>query len=108
MCVLLPMCGSSLGGGSKQEEPADADRETGEEQSQAPFREHWLQRILGEHPDSVVSRFVARQLGVQAELEGDNAFTLGLLHGLEQGRGALPQDASGKPGRNRPGRSGGS
>jgi len=52
-----------------------------------PFSQHRLQWILGEHQDSVVSRSVARRLGVQAQLEGDDALTLGLLHGLEQGRG---------------------
>ncbi len=46
-----------------------------------------MQTVLGEHHDSVVIRAVLRDLGVQAQLEGDSAFTFGLLYGLEQARG---------------------
>jgi CHAD domain-containing protein len=42
------------------------------------------QTVLGEHHDSVVTRSVLRELGVQAQLDGDSAFTFGLLYGLEQ------------------------
>jgi CHAD domain-containing protein len=44
------------------------------------------QTILGDHQDSVVTRQVLRQLGVQAHLDGDSAFTFGLLHGHEEQR----------------------
>jgi CHAD domain-containing protein len=46
-----------------------------------------LQEVLGDHQDSVVTREVLRRLGVQAHLDGDNAFTYGRLHALEQARG---------------------
>jgi CHAD domain-containing protein len=46
-----------------------------------------LQEVLGEHQDSVVARSALRQLGVRLHLGGDNAFTLGRLHALEQVRG---------------------
>ncbi len=44
------------------------------------------QTMLGDHQDSVVTRAVLRELGVQAQLEGDSAFTFGLLYGVEQQR----------------------
>jgi CHAD domain-containing protein len=47
-----------------------------------------LQELLGEHQDSAVAREELRALGVAAHLDGDNAFTFGLLHGLEQARAA--------------------
>ena len=46
-----------------------------------------VQSALGDHHDSVVARAALRQWGVEAHLEGDNAFTFGLLYGLEQERG---------------------
>ncbi len=46
-----------------------------------------LQEALGEHQDSVVARTVLRELGVRLHLDGDNAFTIGRLHALEQTRG---------------------
>ena len=46
-----------------------------------------LQEILGEHQDSVVARAALRQLGVRIHLDGDNAFTIGRLHALEQTKG---------------------
>ena len=46
-----------------------------------------LQEVLGEHQDSVVARATLRELGVRLHLDGDNAFTLGRLHALEQVRG---------------------
>jgi CHAD domain-containing protein len=45
-----------------------------------------VQSALGEHQDSVVTLPLLRQLGVQAYLDGDNGFTFGRLHGLEQAR----------------------
>ncbi|HET9649406.1 MAG TPA: CHAD domain-containing protein, partial [Microlunatus sp.] len=47
-----------------------------------------LQEMLGEHQDSVVARTALRNLGVRLHLDGDNAFTIGRLHALEQVRGA--------------------
>ena len=46
-----------------------------------------LQEVLGEHQDSVVARTALRQLGVRIHLDGDNAFTIGRLHALEQTKG---------------------
>ncbi len=46
-----------------------------------------LQEVLGEHQDSVVARAALRDLGVRLHLDGDNAFSLGRLHALEQVRG---------------------
>jgi CHAD domain-containing protein len=45
-----------------------------------------VQSALGEHQDSVVTLPLLRQLGVQAYLDGDNGFTFGRLHALEQAR----------------------
>jgi CHAD domain-containing protein len=45
-----------------------------------------IQTVLGERQDTVVTRALARQLGLAAFAEGENAFTFGLLHGLEQAR----------------------
>ena len=46
-----------------------------------------VQEVLGEYQDSVVARRLLRDLGVRAHVAGENAFTYGLLHGLENGRG---------------------
>ncbi|WP_052274501.1 CYTH and CHAD domain-containing protein [Arthrobacter sp. L77] len=43
-----------------------------------------IQKILGEHQDSVVTRNLLRRLGVAAFKEGENGFTYGRLHALEQ------------------------
>jgi CHAD domain-containing protein len=40
-----------------------------------------LQRVLGDHHDTVVARRVLRGLGIQAHADRANAFTFGLLHG---------------------------
>ena len=45
-----------------------------------------LQETLGDHQDSVVLRTTLRAIGVRMHLDGDNAFTLGRLHALEQVR----------------------
>jgi len=45
-----------------------------------------LQEVLGEHQDSVVARQALRELGARIHLEGENAFTIGRLHALEQTR----------------------
>ncbi len=39
-----------------------------------------LQTSLGAHQDAVIARNTIRELGVRAHLEGENAFTFGLLH----------------------------
>ncbi len=46
------------------------------------------QDILGSHHDSVVARDTLRTLGVQAHLNGENGFTFGRLHALEEARAA--------------------
>ena len=45
-----------------------------------------VQQALGEHQDSVVARLRLREYGVQAHLAGENGFTFGRLHALEQAR----------------------
>ena len=47
-----------------------------------------VQTVLGEFQDSVVTRHELRELAVAAHLDGENAFTYGRLHGLEQARAA--------------------
>ena len=61
----------------------------------ATAMEH-LQEVLGEHQDSIVTRQVLRQLGVQAHLAGENGFTFGRLHGLEVGRAEHAEAAFGE------------
>ncbi|HWG93075.1 MAG TPA: CYTH and CHAD domain-containing protein [Mycobacteriales bacterium] len=43
-----------------------------------------VQEVLGEVSDSAVSRSLLRELGVVAHLAGENGFTFGRLHGLEE------------------------
>ncbi|MGW0229455.1 CYTH and CHAD domain-containing protein [Actinopolymorpha singaporensis] len=43
-----------------------------------------LQNHLGAHQDTVAARRVLRDLGVRAHLDGQNAFTYGLLHARQQ------------------------
>ena len=45
-----------------------------------------MQQALGVHQDTVVARQVLRAYGVQAHLSGENGFTFGRLHALEQWR----------------------
>lgn len=45
-----------------------------------------VQEALGEHQDAVVAREALRQLGVAAHLAGENGFTFGRLHGLQDAR----------------------
>lgn len=47
-----------------------------------------VQEALGEHQDAVVARDALRQLGVAAHLAGENGFTFGRLHGLQDLRAA--------------------
>lgn len=46
-----------------------------------------VQKILGEHQDSVVSREFLRRLGAGSARSGANGFTYGRLHALEEERG---------------------
>lgn len=45
-----------------------------------------VQKLLGEHQDTVVSRPVLRELAAQAHLDGGNGFTYGLMHATEAAR----------------------
>jgi hypothetical protein len=46
-----------------------------------------VQDALGAHRDTSLTRALLRELGVQAHLDGDNGFTFGRLHALEEARG---------------------
>lgn len=46
-----------------------------------------IQKILGEHQDSVVSREYLRRLGAEAAGAGRNGFTYGLMYAAEEERG---------------------
>lgn len=52
-----------------------------------------LQEVLGEHQDSVVARAALRELGVRIHLDGENAFTIGRLHALEQAKADAAEKA---------------
>ncbi len=45
---------------------------------------HGVQKILGDHQDSVVTRELLRRLGAEAFVKGENGFSYGRLHALEQ------------------------
>jgi len=45
-----------------------------------------LQEVLGEHQDGIVLRAALRELGAASSRSGENGFTFGRLHGLEQAR----------------------
>lgn len=47
---------------------------------------HDIQKILGRHQDSLVIRSLLRRLGVEARLRGENGFSYGRLHYMEQSR----------------------
>jgi CHAD domain-containing protein len=49
-------------------------------------RAEQVQEVLGERQDTVVTREQCRTLGLAAFAAGENAWTFGLLHGLERGR----------------------
>jgi CHAD domain-containing protein len=51
-----------------------------------------IQAVLGDHQDSVVVRDVLRELAVEAYAAGENAFTFGRLHALEQARGGYTEE----------------
>jgi CHAD domain-containing protein len=46
-----------------------------------------VQQALGDHRDTLLTRRVLRELGVLAHLDGDNGFTFGRLHALEEAAG---------------------
>lgn len=46
-----------------------------------------VQDALGTHRDTLMTRSLLRELGVQAHLDGDNGFTFGRLHALEEAQG---------------------
>jgi CHAD domain-containing protein len=52
-----------------------------------------VQEVLGERQDTVVSRQTLRECGVSAHLSGENGFTFGRLHALEQQRSAELEQA---------------
>jgi CHAD domain-containing protein len=45
---------------------------------------HGIQKVLGDHQDSVVTRELLRRLGAEAFTLGENGFSYGRLHALEQ------------------------
>ncbi|MFJ4029054.1 CHAD domain-containing protein [Paenarthrobacter sp. NPDC089989] len=45
---------------------------------------HEVQKILGDHQDSIVTRKLLRRLGAESFLQGENGFSYGRLHALEQ------------------------
>ncbi len=55
-----------------------------------------VQELLGDHQDSVVTRALLRELGVQSFLDGENGFTYGRLHALEQARAEAIVDSFGE------------
>lgn len=55
-----------------------------------------VQKILGEHQDSVVSREFLRRLGAASVGPGSNGFTYGRLHALEEARGEAASRRFGK------------
>jgi CHAD domain-containing protein len=63
----------------------------GDDAAQLASRAEQVQELLGEHQDSVLARELLRQLAVQVQLEGGNAFDFGRLHALEQERGAATE-----------------
>ena len=45
-----------------------------------------VQQALGEHQDTVMARHRLREYGARAHANGENGFTFGRLHALEQAR----------------------
>ena len=54
-----------------------------------------VQETLGEHQDALAAQDTLRRIGVQAHLDGENGFSFGRLHALEQRRAARAADAFG-------------
>jgi CHAD domain-containing protein len=55
-------------------------RKTGKKAGQLARRLKRVQSALGDHQDAVIARAAARDIGIQAHLAGENAFSFGLLH----------------------------
>jgi CHAD domain-containing protein len=60
-------------------EPA-LGKKTGKQARRFAKRMKSVQSTLGAHQDAVIARATARDIGVQAHLVGENAFSFGLLH----------------------------
>ncbi len=45
---------------------------------------HSVTKVLGDHQDSLVTRAVLRRLGAEAFVQGENGFSYGRLHALEE------------------------
>ncbi len=55
-----------------------------------------IQELLGEHQDTVVARATLREIGIRAHLDGENGFTFGRLHAVEESRAVqLERDYAG-------------
>jgi len=52
--------------------------------SQLEDAAHKIQKVLGDHQDSLVTRSVLRRLGAESFLQGENGFSFGRLHALEE------------------------
>ncbi|MET7603001.1 CYTH and CHAD domain-containing protein [Streptomyces avermitilis] len=52
-----------------------------------------LQKLLGDHQDSVMSRDALRDLAEQAQAAGESSFTYGVLYGREEQRAAADENA---------------
>ena len=63
-----------------------------------------MQQILGDHQDAVVSRQHLRDYAVRAHGNGENGFTFGRLHALEQARADEAERAFGRAWERRPGK----
>ncbi len=50
-----------------------------------------VQEILGEHQDSVIARQVLGEMAARAFLDGQNTFTFGRLHALEEAKAATAE-----------------
>jgi CHAD domain-containing protein len=53
-----------------------------------------VQSVLGDHQDAVVARATIRDIGIQAHLAGENAFSFGLLHERAHRQARACQDAA--------------
>ncbi|HEY0950875.1 CYTH and CHAD domain-containing protein, partial [Nocardioides sp.] len=60
----------------------------GDRAAELAARAKAVQQVLGEHQDTVVARQTLRDLGVRAHLGGENGFTFGRLHALEESHAA--------------------
>jgi CHAD domain-containing protein len=65
-----------------------ADPVLGKLANRLASRAEAIQELLGEHQDTVVARATLRDIAVRANGEGENGFTFGRLHGLEEARAA--------------------